>query len=260
MGFIQNDKTVIQRSAAHIGKGRHLNGAALLVLLEGFRTQHIIQRIVKRAKVGGNLILQISRQKAQALPCLNSGAGQNDPIHRSLTKSGNRCRHSQIGLARTGRANANGDRIGLDRPHIALLTNGFGFDGLSLGSDADHVLCHLGDLLIISLIDQGDQVSDTLLIDYFPFGGQRQKPLDCTNRFVDHFLVAGHPQIGAAIDNLHVQSLLDTLDILVKGSKNRNQVLYTIRINDSLRLFCHLSLQSVLVSLYRLILCRHSFP
>ena len=78
LGFIQDDKGIVQRAAAHIGQRGHLNGLLFYQLLEGFRPQQVKQAVIQRAQIGVHLILQIAGQKAQLLPRFHGGAGQNN--------------------------------------------------------------------------------------------------------------------------------------------------------------------------------------
>ena len=125
-----------------------------------------------------------------------------------------------------------------------MLSNGFGLDGLSLGGNADHILGHLGHLLVVALVDQSHEVADTLLVDGLPLGCQRQQPLQGPDCLVHHFLIPGDLQVGSPIDDAHAHGILDSLDILVEGAENGNDILQTIRIDNSFNDFAHAGLHS----------------
>ena len=148
----------------------------------------------------------------------------------------------------------------LDGLHIFLLSNRLGLDGFSLGGDTHHVLCHLGNLIVVALPHQRDQIPDTLLVDGFALGGKRQQPLQRADGFVHVFLVPGHLQVSAPVDDMHVQRFFDALDVFVKGAKNRDQILYPVHAQNSLNLFSHDTLQSVPFETARSFRCRHIRP
>ena len=74
--------------------------------------------------------------------------------------------------------------------------------------------------MVIALIDKGDEVTHPLLIYGFPFGGKAQQSLQRPDGFVCHLLLAGYLQVGAPVDDLDTQGLLDSLNILIKGAKH----------------------------------------
>ena len=75
LGLIQDNKAVIERAPAHIGKRRNLNGALFHVLLKIFRAEHIKQAVVQRAEIGIDFALQVAGQEAQLFAGFDSRAG-----------------------------------------------------------------------------------------------------------------------------------------------------------------------------------------
>ena len=130
--LVQNDKGIIQRASAHIGKRCNLNDLLFHKALVSFGTQHIKQAVIQRAQIRVYLLLQITGQKAQLFTCFHCRAGEHDAGNilgfKSLYRHGN----GQIGLAGTRRANAKGDGIGADGIEIFLLAQCFGPDRPSL--------------------------------------------------------------------------------------------------------------------------------
>ncbi len=246
LGFVQNDEAVVQGAATHIGQRRDLDGAALLIFLEGLRPQHIIQRVIQRPEIGVYLILQIAGQKAQPLPCFHSRTGQDNAVHRALPEGGHGGSNRQIGLAGTRGADADGDGVLHDGLHVVLLTYGLGLDGLSLGGDAHHILRHLRYLGVVALVDQGNEVAYPLLVDGLALGGQGQQPLQRAHGLIRHFLVPGDPEVCPPVHYPDVQGFLNPFDIFVKRAKHRDQVFHPFGVDDSFNHFSHLYLQSVL--------------
>ena len=246
LGFVQNDEAVVQGAAAHIGQRRNLNGAALLIFLEGLRPQHIVQRVIQRPQVGVYLVLQVAGQEAQPFPRFHRRAGEDNAVHRALPEGGYGGGDRQIGLAGTGGADADGDGVLHDGLHVVLLTHGFGLDGLSLGGDADNVLRHLRHLGVVSLVDQGNEIPYPLLVNGFALGGQGQQPFQRAHGLIRHFLVPGDPEVCPPVHHPDVQGFLNSFDIFVKRAKHRDQVLHPLGVDDSFNHFSHLYLQSVL--------------
>ena len=73
--LIQNDKRLIQRPSAHIGQRGDLNAAAFMQPLEVFRAKKVKQRVVQRAQIRVDLVLQIARQEAQLFTGFNRRTG-----------------------------------------------------------------------------------------------------------------------------------------------------------------------------------------
>ena len=187
----------------------------------GLGAQHVVQSVIQWPQIGVNLVLQIAGQKAQALPGLHRRSGQNDPVHSPLPESGYGGGHSQVGFAGTGRTHTHGDGVLLDGLHILLLAYGLGLDGLALGRNTDHITGHLGNLVVISRLDQGDEVSDLLLIDDFSLGGQGHEALDGAGRLVRRLLLTGDFQIRAPVQDLDPKLLLNAMDILIQGAERK---------------------------------------
>ena len=130
--FVENDEGVVQRASAHVGQRRDLDDAALGVLLDFLGRQHVVQRVVQRAQIGHDLLVEIARQKAERLAGLDRRAGEDDARNLAFAQRGQRHGHGQIGLARAGRADAEGHVVAADGIEVFLLPDGLGGDaGLS---------------------------------------------------------------------------------------------------------------------------------
>ena len=239
LGFIQNNKAVVQGSAPHIGKGCHLNGAPLLVLLKSLRPQHIIQGIIQGTQVGVYLVLQITGKESQPLPCLHRRTGQDDSVDGAFPKRSHRSSHSKVGFACTGRPHADGHSVLFHGPHIFLLTDCFGFDRLTFGSNADNILCNLGYQGLVSFRYQCNQITNPLLVDLLSFGSQSKQTFQSLYGLAYGLFVAGNLQLRFPVDNHYTQCLFNSFDVLIKGTKYRNQIFHSFRIYRSLGDFSH---------------------
>ncbi len=68
-------EAVIEGTSAHIRKRGNLDGAALLILGEVFRAEHVKQTVVQRAQIRVYLALQVAGQKAELLARLGPPDG-----------------------------------------------------------------------------------------------------------------------------------------------------------------------------------------
>ena len=65
--LVENDEGVVQRAAAHEGDGRDLDDVLLEITVDLLRLQHVVQRVVERAKIGIDLLLQRAGQESRAV-------------------------------------------------------------------------------------------------------------------------------------------------------------------------------------------------
>ena len=87
-----------------------------------------MQRVVERAQVGVDLLVERAGQEAQPLPRLDGGPGEDDPVDLLLLQRPDRLGHGQVGLAGAGGADAEDDGVLVDRVDIALLVGRLGAD------------------------------------------------------------------------------------------------------------------------------------
>ena len=97
----------------------------------------------------------------------------------------------------------------------------------------------MGYLVVISLFHKGDQVTDTLFVDNFPFGRKSHKAFQRAYCFIHCFFVAGHFQLCAPVDDRNAECFLNSADVLIKGAKDRDQILNSLRIYSSFNQFSH---------------------
>ena len=114
--LIKNDKCVIERASAHIGKRRNLNQLTAHHLLIALRTEDVLQRIVERAQIWVDLLRQVTRQKAQMLSRLHRGTRENDAADFAVAECCHRHNDSEVGLSCSSRAHAKCHSMFADRP------------------------------------------------------------------------------------------------------------------------------------------------
>ena len=250
LGFIQNDESIVQRSAAHIGQRGNLNGLLFQQPLKSLRPKHIIQAIVQRPQVRVHLVLQITGQKAQLFARFHRRAGQNDPLHVLAFEGFHGHCHGQIGFARTGRPHAERNGMGLNGLEIFLLPQRFGAHWAALCRNGDEVLGQLLHPPIFTGTGQADAVAHRLLLDGGMVFKQRQHRVNGVCCAGHPLCLAGQLDLCAAANSSDGKFFFQQTNILITASEHRRCQLYTIKFNQ---LFCHSILPSFPASLY------HSF-
>ena len=233
--FVQNDKAVVERAAAHISERGHLDAAALHVFLVGFRAEHVKQRVIERAQVRINLLLQIARQKAQLFACLHGGAGEDDAVHLVRAEGRDGHGHGKISFAGAGRADADGDRVGRNGAAIALLAQCFRLDGLALAGDADAVAGERRQLFLAALPHKGDAVADVLLRESFPAVDEAQQAFDGPHGERHILRLAGNLQLGIPPHNGHMKFIAEQVHVLIKAAEQRGGLFHSFDVNPLLR-------------------------
>lgn len=123
LGLVKNDKGIIERTAAHKGERSDLNDPAFEHGGYLRLWSHIIKSIVERAQIRVHLVRQIAGEKAEPLARFHRRACQHDTFDTMALEHRKRHGHSQIGLARAGRAYGKNKFIGAQRLKIGLLRN-----------------------------------------------------------------------------------------------------------------------------------------
>ena len=78
--LVQDYAGAVQSTTSHIGEGSYLDSALRHELLKSLWRYHVSECVVKRLKIRIELVLEISRQEAEALTCFYSGSGKDDPL------------------------------------------------------------------------------------------------------------------------------------------------------------------------------------
>src|SRR6056297_589326 len=105
LSLIKNDKGVIESPPAHIGKRGNFNNIFRELKLKFIKLYHLLQRIVKWAEVGINLLLQIAGKKSQVFTRFHRRTRQDNTLNLPLLKRAYRKCHRGICFTRSCRTN-----------------------------------------------------------------------------------------------------------------------------------------------------------
>ena len=109
--LVEDDERVVEGAAAHVRQRRDLDRAGRHQPRDRVRVEHVVQRVVERAQVGVDLLVQRAGQEAEPLPRLDRGPGQDDPADLLGLQRLHGLGHGQVGLAGAGRADAEHDGV-----------------------------------------------------------------------------------------------------------------------------------------------------
>ena len=232
LSFVQDDKAVVEGPAAHIRQRSDLDVAAFKILLIGLCAEHVEQRVVQGSEIGIDLALQIAGQKAELLARFHGGSGQDDAVDFLGSKRSDRHRDRQIGLARTGRTDRDGDGVVLDRGAVALLTHRFRLDGLTLRRHTNTVGREGLDLLLAAVVDQRDTVGDVLLRELFAAVQKAQQAVDDLRRLQYALCFSRDLQLAVTRVHAYAELILDDFDVGIKAAEQRGGMFHTVYIDD----------------------------
>eukprot|EP01133_Synstelium_polycarpum_P001309 gene1308-1502_t len=114
-----------------------LDHLALDQLGHVFEAEHLVERVVERAQVRVDLLGQVAGQKAQLLAGFHRRTHQQDASHLLALQGIDRAGHGQVGLAGTGRADAEVDVVAQDLFDVALLVQAARANHAFLGAQRD---------------------------------------------------------------------------------------------------------------------------
>src|SRR6516162_5109146 len=119
--LVDDDESVVQGAAAHIGDRRNLDCALGHQLFDPFAAEPLVQRIVQRAQIGCQLLVDVTGQVTEALAGLDCGAGQHDAADLPGFECCDRCADSEISLSGPRRPQSNCEIVMFDRRYEAPL-------------------------------------------------------------------------------------------------------------------------------------------
>ena len=223
LGFVENDKRLVQRAASHVGQRNHLDQVLLGVALDQVVIHHFVQGIQQRPQIGIDLGLQIAGQKAEAFARLDRRPHQDDLADGLPFQGRHGHGHGQIGLSGSGGPAAQHDVVlanGLDvaawpgvRGRICRPARKTSIGVVVVGGQAaSHARQHAADVVgrhVALAIGTGLKLFEHLgrLAD------RRLRPLD-----VDLAVVHG---------NADAQCVADAPQVLIAGAEQRQQRLGT---------------------------------
>jgi len=214
LAFVENDETVVQRAAAHVGQWRDFDHLALDQLGHVFKTKHFVQCVVERAQVRVYFLRQVTRQETELLTGLNRRAHQQDAADLLAFQGINCAGHSQIGFTRTRRANAEVDVVAQDLFDVTLLVDPARADHALFGAQRNTGFSHrvAGEVLYRRLLqEQVNHVRRKL--GGLGFAVQAAQQVFCRR---SDFRVADQLELVTAIADFDRQALLDQAQMLVE--------------------------------------------
>ena len=183
--FVEDHEAVFERTAAHERQRRDLDHAALDQAIHALRRQHVVQRIVQRSQVRIDLLRHVAGQKAQLLARFDRGPRQDDALDALRLQRRHRHRHRQIGLARSGRADAEDDVVAADRLHVRASAPSARRDLLAAAGADDDRLQHIADLGLRMFAKHTQDRREVVVVQLFAFADQ-------LDRFREHALGQAH--------------------------------------------------------------------
>src|SRR5690606_6061130 len=119
--LVEDDEGVVERAPAHVGERRDLDRLLLEHPRGTLEAEKVVERVVERPQVGIDLLREVAGQEAKALAGFHRGPRQHDALDRVALERVNRAGDGEIGLARSGRADAEGDVVRQDVAKVVAL-------------------------------------------------------------------------------------------------------------------------------------------
>ena len=143
LGLVEDDERVVEGAATHVRQRRDLDDAGFHQLRNGLGVHHVVQRVVQRAQIRVDLVVQGAGQESQPLAGLDRRPGQDDAADLFVLQRLHGLGHRQVGLAGTGRPHPEHDRVLVDGVDVVLLVERLRTDRLAAPGD-DVEAEHLG--------------------------------------------------------------------------------------------------------------------
>lgn len=213
--LVEDDEGVFERAAAHVGERRDLDDALGHELLVAVLAEDVLQRIVERAQVRVDLVLQVARQEAETLTSLDSRARQDDAPHLLVAQGRDSHDDSQVRLARAGRSDAERDGIVADRIEVEPLPQRLGAHMAAARSHEDRVAEERVQCLALAAAHETDAVADlmhrdcrALTIEILELFDERRCHLHLSGFAEDLELLAAADELAVKILAEHLQKLI----------------------------------------------------
>ena len=124
LSLVKNDEGIVERAAAHIGERSNLNNPLLNEGVSLLHVRHVEERVVERANVGVELLLEGSRKVTEGFSSLDDGTAEHDTANLTTLERCHGHGHSEVGLARASGTKSERKRVPTDGLDITTLSCG----------------------------------------------------------------------------------------------------------------------------------------
>ena len=219
--LVEDDKRIGERAAAHVRQRRNLDHTALLHALAGLRAEHVKHRVVQRPQVGIDLLVEVAGQEAQLFARLHRRTGQHNALDLLALERGDGHRHRQIGLARSRRTNAEGQRVAANRAHIFPLAERLAADGAAAEGRRHNFAVQVIQLIQLALFQQAHGVLHHRRVHALALFGQRAELFQNFAGVVHiPLFLALHHDIAAAQGHAHPHQFFQQADVFVPRAEH----------------------------------------
>ncbi len=206
--LVQDDEGVVEGPTTHVGQRCHLDRAGLGQPRDRLGVDHVVQRVVQRPQVGVDLLVQRAGQVPQPLSGLDRRAGQDDPVDLLGLQRLDGLGHGEVRLTGARRADAEDDRVFVDRVDVPLLVQRLGPDG-SATTGEDVQAEYVGRPLAMAAAQHRQAAVDDILGEWLALGQQGQQFPDEADRQRVVRRLSGDGDLVPAHEDIAVQALLD---------------------------------------------------
>ena len=141
LGLVTDDRGLIKCPASHKCERNDLDDVEFHELFHLGEVHHVFERVEERTKIGVDLGLHDARKEAELFSCFDGRPREYDSSDLLLSQHRDRDRHSQIGLAGSGRAYAEGQVVAQHCLYVLELPFGGRFNDLLLRVYGDSLAC-----------------------------------------------------------------------------------------------------------------------
>ena len=180
--------------------------------------------------------MQITGEKTETLAGFNGRTGQDYAVYLLGSERRDRGGNGKIGLARSGRADAESYRIICYCVAIGFLAEGFCLDRLALCRYAHNVACKLVYLRFPALGNELEDISHTLRVDILAARGKRKQTV---YRFLgehDALLLAADVYLILAVKDFNAKLGFNYAQVSVERAEHAYYMLHSF---DFYRSFNH---------------------
>jgi hypothetical protein len=121
-------KALFERAPAHEGQRSDFQGLAFKGFVHLIKSHQVVQRVVQRAQIGIDFLVQVAGKKPRRSPASTAGRVRMMRCTALRCSASTAAATAQIGLAGAGGADADGDVVAGDVVQVASLVAAAGFE------------------------------------------------------------------------------------------------------------------------------------